>query len=285
MGRFDLQEHLSCSYYVKTMDEGFRKKKKKMGESMTTKRTISNQIIFIIEGELEIAYGAFATVKGCSGQMFFIPRYTSLEYTIIKEGLFIVASYNTVTHFCITTAISALSKTIHQVEYEFKPFEIKETLVPFLNLLYVYILDGVNCRHIHDIKIEELFFIFKVYYKKEELAAFLYPMVGTSLDFRNKVFNYCHQSGTVRELAELCGISLKTFNRQFVAEFGEAPSLWMQKRLIEDIKYRLADKRIPLKELVEEFNLSSVSHLVRLCKKYLGETPGEFRRNLGNDMK
>ncbi|WP_074434186.1 helix-turn-helix domain-containing protein [Bacteroides neonati] len=70
-----------------------------------------------------------------------------------------------------------------------------------------------------------------------------------------------------------------------MAEFGEAPSLWMQKRLIEDIKYRLADKRIPLKELVEEFNLSSVSHLVRLCKKYLGETPGEFRRNLGNDMK
>lgn len=285
MGIFDLQEHVSCCYYSKALDEGFRYFKGDIGESVTNENTTFNQIIFILEGELDVSCGSFAPVRGYSKQMFFIPRSTTLQYTIIKKGLFVIASYNCVTHLCITTTISSLSKSIHNIEYKFKAFELRYSLVSFLQLLHIYISDGVNCQHVHDIKLEELFFIFKAYYSKEEMAAFLYPMVGASLDFRNKVLKHYSQVATVRELAEVCGFSLKTFSRQFMTEFREPPSAWMQKRLIERIKYRLADKRVPLKELVEEFNLSSVSHLVRICKKYLGETPGEFRKNLGDDTR
>ena len=46
------------------------------------------------------------------------------------------------------------------------------------------------------------------------------------------------------------------------------------------IKSRLADKDIKLNEIVDEFNLSSLSHLTRLCKKHFEKTPLALRNEI-----
>ncbi len=78
-------------------------------------------------------------------------------------------------------------------------------------------------------------------------------------------------------------MSIGAFKKKFVTEFGEPPYAWMQKRMVSIIKYRLFDNDLPLKYIMDELNFSSLPQLVRFCKKYIGDTPGEIRKKLRSE--
>ncbi len=150
----------------------------------------------------------------------------------------------------------------------------------FLLPLTEFIKDGVCCKHLHDIKIEEMFWVLRTYYIKEDLVYFLFAIIGHLYDFRDMVQQYCFKTVTVQELASLCKMSVANFRRVFFEEFGEHPHIWLQKRMVGLIKYKLADKDVSLKSIVYELNFSSPQHFVRYCKRYLGNTPGKMRKTL-----
>ena len=90
-----------------------------------------------------------------------------------------------------------------------------------------------------------------------------------------------HKANNTEELANLCGYGIHTFRRIFKAEFETSVYQWLIQKRAERIKYRLSMSYIPLSDIIEEFNFSSAQHFNSFCKKYLGDTPGNIRKEKG----
>lgn len=53
-----------------------------------------------------------------------------------------------------------------------RPLKMHDRMKKFMDLLACYIGDGVNCIHFHKLKLRELFWLFRFYHPKMELASF-----------------------------------------------------------------------------------------------------------------
>ncbi len=279
MNIFYLQEHTSCHYYAKLIDAGFRYYESDEIVGMKEGIARTNYIVFILQGKINFVSNEFSFCDS-SGEMFFVSRNSTIKYQLFEGGRFMVAVFESITNLCSKTSLLELVNYKKLIKYEVKTFPINDRLFSFLEPLSIILKDGANCKQLHDIKLQELFWYFRAYYTKEALASLLYTLIGVSLEFRNKVLHNYSRASTVQELAEICGISLVSFKRQFTEEFGEPPYSWLQKRRVSLIKFRLADKDIPLKQIIDELNFSSLPHFVRFCKKNIGMTPGELRKSL-----
>ncbi len=274
-----LKEHTSCIYYTHQVAFGFKIFEVEKSDKPHEVAEKANYILFVLEGCVRLRCNEFNMTVN-AGNMVFIHRNCLVEYKNLDDSKYIIAYFESINQLCAKNALASLVEYKRQTTYEIKPFPIREELQMYLTPLAHFLKDGANCKQLHDIKLQELFWIFRAYYTKEELASFLYTIIGAAHDFRYKVLdNYSHAT-TVQELAGMCGMSVVTFKRQFVEEFGEIPSTWLQKRLSSFITFRLADRSVPLKQIIEELHFSSLPNFVRFCKKYLGETPGEIRRKM-----
>lgn len=130
-----------------------------------------------------------------------------------------------------------------------------------------------------------MFWLLRFYYTKKELAAFLYKVLGKAQGFNGRVLENYRDATSVKELATLCGMSLSSFKRQFAEEFGEPASRWMQKQMVGMIKYKLVDMDSPLLEIAEELHFSSLSQFNKFCKRNLGCSPGNWRKQMINRLK
>ncbi len=277
MGLLYVNEHTNCRYYLRDSLSGFHLYKYEKGYQVPNSETSLNYIIFLLKGKIRFQCNEFNVILS-AGEMLFVPRNSNVRVSVLEESESMISVFDNATHLCTRSSISELSEIAKTIKFETKPFEIKEQLMKFLELLKMYLDDKANCRHIHEIKLQELFWVLRLYYSKEELASFLYYIVGNSFEFREKVYQNYTKAATVEELAKLCNVALPTFKRQFDKEFGEAPYTWMQKRRVSRILFFLSDPDIPLKTIADDQNFPSLSHLVRFCKKYIGKTPGELRK-------
>jgi len=115
---------------------------------------------------------------------------------------------------------------------------------------------------------------------KEEMASFLSPILNRHLDFKSFILRHYQEVKTVDELAEMCHISIRSFNRKFNESFGDSPYSWMLKQKSRYVRNRLADGKIPFADIIKEFGFSSPAHFTTYCKKYFGCSPTQLRRKL-----
>lgn len=274
-----VEEHISCSHYMPSGEAGFRYIEMSQGTFLDHEIASYNYLIFVMAGSLEISGETFTREKVRGGEFFFVVKNCYCSGRILEDANVMVCKYDHLKNLCDKFTFMKLA-SFKKERFEFAPLPVKEVLAKFLELMTIYLQAGGNCVHLHAIKQEELLWVLRATYEKEELAALFYPVIGRSLNFRDKVMSNYKSAGTAQQLARLCGYSRQQFNKLFMVEFGESPFLWMQKRLMLHIKTRLADEDIPLGDIVEEFGLSSLSHFIRLCKKHFGKTPAELRVEL-----
>lgn len=274
-----VEEHTACCYYATDGEAGFKY------FEIPQKTYLSNEIaqfyylIFILKGKLEFSCEYFSDKTVNAGEFFFVSKNTCCSARVLEDSQIIIHKYAHIVHLCSKYTVIDLKRYAPK-EYCFTPLSINPTLNMYLELLLAYLKSDVKCIHLHTIKQEELFWLLRANYTKESLANLFHLIIGDSFSFRNKVFEFYKLAGTAQELAKLCGYSRQQFNKLFFDEFGEPPYTWMQKRVMLHIKSRLADKDIKLNEIVSEFNLSSLPHLTRLCKKHFNKTPIELRNEI-----
>lgn len=274
-----IEEHISCCHYASDGQAGFRYLEVPQKAFLNNEIAQLHYLVFVLKGKLEFSCEQFDKKIISAGEFFFISKNMCCTSYALEDSNIIIHKYHHITHLCGKSALLDLKKYT-QKEFLFSPLSINSTLNLFLELLLVYLKSGGNCIHLHTIKQEELFWVLRVNYTKEALANLFHSIIGESLNFRNKVFEFYRLAGTAQELAKLCGYSRQQFNKLFLNEFGESPYVWMQKRIMLHIKSRLADKDIRLNDIVDEFNLSSLPHLTRLCKKHFNKTPIELRNEM-----
>ena len=283
MKLFYLNEHKSCYNYARCVQEGFQYYI--FDEGLEHEEELQNDcILFVLKGSLRLSCNEFQFTIS-EGKMVFVCRESLFSTYSLEKCEVVVALFEGGIWPCQKVSFSELFHLRDVIEYRMEPLEIKDRLYRFLELLECYLKDGANCIHFHEIKIKELFWSMRFYYSKKELAGFFYMIIGRSQDFRNKVLNNYKRCKTVKELASTCGISLSAFKRQFLAEFGKTPAIWMEEQLVREIKYKLSVTDIPLGSIVYELNFSSLAHFSRFCKRCLGCSPKEWREQIKSESK
>lgn len=82
----------------------------------------------------------------------------------------------------------------------------------------------------------------------------------------------------VREIAELCGVSVGYFERVFKNHFSIAPGEYINTNKILHIKKMLQDKGKTLNEIAEAMGYCYSGYLCRFFKKKTDMTPKEYRK-------
>lgn len=84
---------------------------------------------------------------------------------------------------------------------------------------------------------------------------------------------------SLKELAALVNLSEYHFQRNFKAQCGVSPHIWLTKLRIEHAKELIRQKQ-NLAEIATACAFSSQSHFSRTFKKYTGTTPGAYIRSI-----
>lgn len=274
------KEHFSCINYKTDFSTGFKHKQLAQGSEYETDKTMEHHLVFLIEGQVLIDCNEFHNKHFSAGEILFIPQFSMLRAKILEHMECVVFSYLTPQDLCQKFAMERLYQYAKNIEYNFSSLRIKKIVYIFLTLLNSYLSKQINCFHLHEIKQQELFLLFRTHYSKNELARFFLPMLGKNLDFRSLILKNYAKAKTVKELANICGISPMTFQRRFKEEFKESPYQWLQKERGKIIREKLLDRTIPIKEIIADFDFSSPSHLTIYCKRVFNQTPSEIRKTM-----
>lgn len=115
----------------------------------------------------------------------------------------------------------------------------------------------------------------KSFCKREELLG-----IHTDHSFIQKVME-CHtEAKTAEELAELCGAnSTVTFRRTFLRLFNCPVAQWLRQKRAEQVLKLLRTTHLPLSEIAEQCGFANQSYLSDFCKRNLGDTPVNIRRD------
>lgn len=283
-GLLYLKEHTSCYHYSKCILEGFLYHKFQVGE-VTEGEAEKNSILFVMEGNLEVFCNG-DSLPLSAGNMIFFQKGSMYKIHSPEKSSIVVALFENTIQSCEKMALAQLYSCVDVCGINnIYTLEIKYSLRLFLELLVIYLEDGANCVHFHEIKLKELFWILRFYYTKKEQATFFHALLGHNYEFKRLVLENYRKTRTIKELAGICGFSLSSFKRHFIKEFGEPAGQWLQKQTNSIIKFQLADGDKSIGEIADELNFSSLPQFCRYCKKICGYSPGEWRNLLKRNNK
>ncbi len=80
-------------------------------------------------------------------------------------------------------------------------------------------------------------------------------------------------------IADALNISPSYLSHVFKKEYGEAPMQYLYKRRIGEAQSLLIDTETPLGEIADRLNYGSLNHFNTVFKKYVGMTPGRYRKS------
>jgi AraC-like DNA-binding protein len=270
------EEHVSCSEYVSDYNVGFKHYRAQKGECFVFSNTDYNCLFFCLNGDITISFEEknYFLTKNTIG---FFPLCPEYKIQAMTNADIIIHYFDKPVDLCEKLALESLSSFIGKKAHT-PLMRIKSPLKIFLTSMIFYLDQGASCKHLHEIKQKEMFFILRFFYTKEEVAGLFAPIITQNLDFKNKVLTNYLNINSVKELAEICNYSLSSFNRNFKNNFQENPYIWLQNQKLKYITVKLANKNVPFSQIIDEFKFSSPAHFTIYCKKHLHLTPTQFRR-------
>lgn len=282
MELFCNEEHMTCVSNVGESNFGFKVGVAAKGAYYRKfeSEIKANCLVFILEGETEITCDNVRKLVK-KGEFFFIPISSILETRTIQKVKYVAFSflYGSI-GTCNKHMLSTYQDGIDCSKFEFTSFPIRRPINQFLNLLKDMVNLNINCGHLHELKVQELFILLRGLYTREEIVNIFYPIMGQEGDFRSIILDKHNTITSRHELAAITGMSVSSFSRKFKEEFGEPVYSWMLKQRSKRIYQMLSVPSIPVGDIVKEFDFSSPSHLTKYCRKQFGCTPTELRNRI-----
>ncbi len=271
------EEHLACYNYQKEDKapiEGLRINAANIWENIAEE----SKIIFVIEGRINISYGEVTDRIVDSKQMFILRQGYQYKAYVKEDTFIMIFRISSQINFCDRFSIQQLYKKESKTEEEFNLLEVNDRLRGFLHWTYVNISDGIKCTHFFDIKKQELFFLLRAYYSKEDLALLFSSLLNNDQIFSNFIYDNHYKVKNIQQLVALSNYSVSAFNKRFKKSFGISPYKWMKDQRAKRIFHEINNYTKNFKVISEEYGFSSLSQFNDFCKVHFGLTPGEIRK-------
>lgn len=272
------QEHFSCYNYEKGQNSQLEILRSPAG-FFFERDLVDTEIVFLIEGHFRLSYDKLVKEDIYKGKIMLFPPGSHVALEIVEDAQFIICRLRDVVQLCECLSLERLydeygaSQTFHMLD-------MNERLYGFIEHFVDCVDDGLNCTYYYSTKMKELFFLLRGYYTKEQLAAFLSPMLGKDAQFMNLMYKNYRQVTSVQELAKISNYSLSGFKKQFQRVFGTSASEWMSAQKAGRVFQDLNNSTLSIKELAEQHGFGSVSAFSTFCQNKFGMPPGKIRLNI-----
>ncbi len=275
-----VQEHTSCANYFCERTVGFKYYELEVGQASPTLEKLYHHIFFILKGTMILNCNEFQDRYFKAGECILVPKSAEYSYKILASCQLVVFTFDNFLTACDKLSFKTLIPVRNNIFYNFEPISLRYPLTEFLDLMTYYLRNGMNCNHLHDLKGQELFLIFRGFYTKEELSNLFYQVIGKTIDFKGMIMKSYRGVDNINELASLFNMSRANFDSKFKEEFGMPPYQWLLKQKAKHVKYALADPDITLSDVMNKYNFNSPTHFNRFCKQQFGCSPTELIKTL-----
>lgn len=239
-----------------------------------------NYLIFNLEGEIKYIYNGSIHRELHTGEIMFLGIQANCMLTLETEAKLLILGFDELYSLCDKFTFQALSPIQSMLKYEFDTLDIRYPMDDFLKLQIEYISNHRFDSYLFDDKLKELFIIFRAYYSKEELFMFFYPIIAKSMDFKNMVLANYRNDMRLEELAEVCLMSKRAFQRHFKEIFGETCEQWILREKSKQVRYYLSVTDCSFKEIIDKLGFDSSVHLNKFCKTWFGMSPTDLKKTL-----
>lgn len=272
-----IAEHINCPRFLHQIEEGFVVKEIPCGDIYIQNELIhKNHIIAMLSGSIELKYEQYQTRIISAGEMFVLSRSSIVHSRCIEDSRFMVLYFEVPITNCEKLNFQELKEIAKDLECHFNVLPIKPPLKVFFSSLAHYLEIGANCKHLHEIKLTEIFLCLRYFYRKEELAALFAPMLYKKYDFRHFVLENYERVASVKELVELAHMSKTVFFEKFKEEFGVSAKQWVLSKKVQKVEYVALEPDMTVKKLMAAFDFDSLSSFQRFCKQHWGCSPTEL---------
>lgn len=271
-----VEEHHQCISFRPENRSAFIFKEYAKGNNLKEQSVSSNLIVFLIEGKCLISSKEFSELVFDAGEMIAIPEHFPYDISVTEDCKLLFMHFDAPACNCSKLILNSYKRFIDDAAFEVSPTAIIEPLNEFIDLLDYYSSAGASCAHLYEIKKEEFFLILRLFYTKEELAHFFYPILKYTCTFRRFVLDNYQKVNSVAEMIDASNMSKTVFYEKFKKTFGVSAKQWLLARQKQQILNMAADPEVSAKDIMVSFNFSSLEHLNSFCKRQFGLTPKEL---------
>lgn len=268
-----------CPYYSPEFEVIPQYITMKAGEIMKLNNKTASHFIFVLSGGITISFNQYKNRPVLENEMFFLFKNNHFNWKASADTTLLLSGYNTATFPCTNAKAGVLYNVKANIQFKCCGMVMKDEVRIIVNQMKYYLESGINCHHMYLLKYKELYLIFKHYYTYEEIVQVFYLSLKNDPFFSDQVLENYQKVKTVKELANLLGYGIKTFEKLFKENFDDSPYQWMQKRKALHILQKLMNPGISLKQIMYDFKFTTSSHFNFYCKQHLGASPTQIRSN------
>ena len=281
MRLFYQEEHKTCYHYAEKSTATFKVYHLQHDAPPAQARLECSLMVFVVEGESLIRYGAGKPFVVPAGRFFLVEPGTLFTGHQQVPTLVMTMAFVGAPQLCNIYTLENLVRDTQGASLPVDPhftLPIRPRLREFLDLVMHCLDDGLSCAHYHELKREEFFLLVRAYYSKEELAALFRPLLGIDHDFRRQVLEVCAKGCCdIAAMAGQLNMSTATFQRKFKQTFHETAGQWLLNRKAERIVRQLKTTSLTFDQICFENGFSSPAYFSNFCKRVFGKTPTQLR--------
>jgi AraC-like DNA-binding protein len=245
------------------------------------------KIVFPLDGNLDYSSGLSENTTVSPGHILLLPPGKYFAISSISEVRILVIRLTYPVNFCECYLLESLTHQTRHTAVVLEKSEKEPYLLDTNQAVDIYtqglslcLESGLKCKCYFETKIKELFYLFRAYYVKEELAFFFHEILNTDSSFFYFVRINYKKYKTASEFASALNMTLQSFEKHFKAVFGVPVYKWMTEQKVNEVKLAICTEQTPFKELAARFGFATKSSFHDFCVKNLGSTPGKIRENL-----
>ena len=238
-------------------------------------------IVMIISGEVNISCKLYRNKLIKSGTMAFIPRGSKMVIRAVADTNILQFGFTTTIIRTDMEMLEYFCTHAGKKDYTFNTLPICSALNDLLKLIGAQIHEK-KLKHSGICHVWNTYFFHMMvaYYNKDEITAFMRPIISGAADFKSFIENnYLEADGNVSKLIALSGLSRMTFKTRFKASYGMTAKQWLDQRYKEQIVEHAAEKNTGPSHIAHQM-LITPQRFNRLCHRLWGVTGSELIRRV-----
>lgn len=272
-----LQEHTHCKNYTLENYSSFKHFQINKDTKFSFGSKTDFLFLFMLNGKLQITCSCLQTHILSTNNMYSLGYGWDFHTHALENSDFILLSFEVPQTKCDQFEMMALRKYKPQKDTCFRTLPMHMQLRDFMHNIIFYLGHKMYCRHLHDLKQSEWFFLMRAFYTKEENGMFFAPVISKKNEFILMVKEKAETVSTVNELAEACHMTTKTFTRNFKKHFSTTPKKWLDLQRQQEVKLELLKSDGAVKVMSKQLGFSSPSHLAAYCKRHFMQSPTDIK--------
>lgn len=238
-------------------------------------------IVMIISGEVNASCKLYKNKLIKSGTMAFIPRGSKMVIRALVDTNILLFGFTTTIIRTDNEMLEYFCTHAGKKDYTFNTLPICSAMSNFLKLIGAQIHEK-KLKHSGICHVWNTYFFHMMvaYYNKDEITAFMRPIISGGADFKSFIENnYLEADGNVSKLITLSGLSVMTFKTRFKATYGMTAKQWLDQRLKEQILGYATERNVGPSHIAHQM-LMTPQRFNRLCHRLWGVTGSELIRRV-----